>query len=705
MYTSWSRKVKDWINIDAKSHRFESAMLDTFPHGVPIGGFGAGTIGISPTGNWNCFHLEPGKHCYMDDFTTGFSFELEIEGDAIPLSYENSIYSALYPMAKWDFLDKTDVDITFEQFTPVIMNEYQYTSYPVGCFWLKAKNNTAKAIVLKTFFELDDILDRQYQRLVDDENRMHFEFLKSENDFDTDLRDNGFIIYKENSNKKLESFGFFCDEDGVDLSRTDSSVRCILTKKIKAGEEIKIKFVVAWDFPEINFANGQILKRKYTEFFSSSNNRVENIANDVMLNFDQLYEDVNIWHIKVFEKMQTFSDDAKSMMINETYYLAHGGTLWEAGTDNFAYLECIDYPFYETLDVRFYSSWALLAGWPELEKKVMKLFAETISISDDTQIAFNTGFLAHLADTLESKGSSSQFEGPRKVRGACPHDLGSFEENPFKRCNSYSYQNPNSWKDLNPKFILMIYRDYYHTNDVQFLKDCYPAVKEAFEYFKIFDRDNDGLPENEGWPDQTYDNWTMDGTSAYCSLLWLSACLAYKEMSSLLDENVDGLAEYIVDGLKSLDKKLWNGEYYAFDQSHDDIMCDQLAGQWYLRFCGLPLLIDEEREKLILQKIYQKNFVEFADMKYGMVNGRTREGNDVFNPQGNDVWTGVNYGISAYLNKVGLLDESESLLNSLHKSLYGGGFAFRSPESIDGDGKFIAQLYMRPQAAWAMFFV
>ena len=38
----------------------------------------------------------------------------------------------------------------------------------------------------------------------------------------------------------------------------------------------------------------------------------------------------------------------------------------------YSFLECYDYAYYETLDVRFYGSMPLLKFWPDLEKRVMR---------------------------------------------------------------------------------------------------------------------------------------------------------------------------------------------------------------------------------------------------------------------------------------------------------------------------------------------
>src|ERR1035438_6124200 len=67
------------------------------------------------------------------------------------------------------------------------------------------------------------------------------------------------------------------------------------------------------------------------------------------------------------------------------YILADGGSLWgrpvasDAKTPNtFCFLECFDYPFYATLDVRFYGSMPLAKFWPDLDKQVLRQFAKTV---------------------------------------------------------------------------------------------------------------------------------------------------------------------------------------------------------------------------------------------------------------------------------------------------------------------------------------
>ena len=69
-----------------------------------------------------------------------------------------------------------------------------------------------------------------------------------------------------------------------------------------------------------------------------------------------------------------------------------------------------------------------------------------------------------------------------------------------------------------------------------FLRETCPAVKEAVTYLRQFDH-GAGIPENGGYPDQTYDSWVVRGVSAYCGGLWLAAVRASEEMARTLGES------------------------------------------------------------------------------------------------------------------------------------------------------------------------
>ena len=102
-------------------------------------------------------------------------------------------------------------------------------------------------------------------------------------------------------------------------------------------------------------------------------------------------------------------------LFNELYFLVDGGSFWEHGEvggpdpapddiGRFALLECVDYPFYDTVDVDFYASFAVLELFPELEIRGIRDLLEAIPV-DDPEIV-----------TIDASGARA----PRKVGGTVP---------------------------------------------------------------------------------------------------------------------------------------------------------------------------------------------------------------------------------------------------------------------------------------------
>ena len=166
----------------------------------------------------------------------------------------------------------------------------------------------------------------------------------------------------------------------------------------------------------------------------------------------------------------------KCVLFNELYFLADGGTVWlNAENDEslgekdmrreygrFAYLEGHEYRMYNTYDVHFYASFALLKLFPKLQISLQYDFSDTIKIELDIQRKYlfkgNTGLM--------------------KQKNYLPHDIGDHEDKPWENLNAYTFHDTKDWKDLNLKFILTVYRDYYHVKDETYLKYMWPYIKE-----------------------------------------------------------------------------------------------------------------------------------------------------------------------------------------------------------------------------------
>src|SRR5258708_1073772 len=116
----------------------------------------------------------------------------------------------------------------------------------------------------------------------------------------------------------------------------------------------------------------------------------------------------------------------------------------------------------------------LVKFWPDLDKQEMRTFAETVLRNEPEKLLW----------IWKSEQDKKPTFRTRKSKGAVPHDLGAPAEDPFFKVNQFSRQNTDDWKDLNTKFVLMVYRDYVfrarpHT---QFLRDPWPSPPLALAY-------------------------------------------------------------------------------------------------------------------------------------------------------------------------------------------------------------------------------
>lgn len=360
----------------------------------------------------------------------------------------------------------------------------------------------------------------------------------------------------------------------------------------------------------------------------------------------------------------------------------------------FLYLEGVEYIMWCTYDVHFYASFALLDLFPKIELSIQRDFANAVLYEDRRRMKF-------LAD-----GTS----GIRKVKGAVPHDLGTHD--PWHEMNAYNIHDTSKWKDLNPKFVLQVYRDFAATGDMSFGRDVWPAVCAVMDYMNQFDRDGDGLIENDGFPDQTYDAWTVHGISAYCGGLWLAALQAAATMAHRLGDRpfAEKYKLKFIQAKAVYEAKLWNGSYFNYDSGTSSnsrsIQADQLAGQWYAASSGLPPLFDENKIRSALQKIFEFNVMKVKGGRLGAVNGMTPNGKvDETCMQSREIWTGVTYGVAANMLLHGMEHQGFTTAEGIFIAGWseeGYGYWFQTPEGWTIDGHYRSLIYMRPLAIWAM---
>jgi non-lysosomal glucosylceramidase len=735
--------------------RVTSPMIDDGEWaGVPIGGLGTGSIGRTFRGDFARWHLEVGRHRFEPVAADGFALyvgrgddtsratvlsayrppaDLPAWGWDLPTG--GGTYHALFPRAWQTFeADAVGVRVGGEQLSPVIAGDLERSALPVGVFEWWVENTTAEPLTvgfLGTWADPpagpQDGRAAGRPHAVVREGKVVGVVLADPGDgAPTALRgtlalaalaDVGWEITTRASFDPVADTDLWTDfaADGrLDAAlpvRADSptagpaGAALAATTTLAPGECRSVRFALAWDLPMVEFGAGRRWWKRYTRDWGRSGARAFDLARHALAEAPAWRAAIEAWQRPILEDEER-PGWYRAALFNELYFLVDGGTFWEAGevggptpTDGdvgrFALLECVDYPFYDTVDVDFYASFALLALYPELEQRRIRDLLGTIPLDDPAEV------------TILATGRRAA----RKARGTVPHDVGGPGDDPFVRPNSYRFQDVSGWKDLGPKFVLQTWRDAVAAGSAGdgLLRDAFPTIDAVLRRLAASDQDGDGLPEHDGEPDQTYDTWPMRGPSAYGGSLWLAATAAAEAMAGRIGdtEAKRRWAGWFERAQVAYDRRLWRGGHYAYDDgggpSSASIMADQLAGQWYADASGLGDLLPADRVEQALRTIHAHNVLCFGGGRMGAVNGMRPDGSiDESSEQSAEVWVGTTYALAAFMIGRGLVDEGWETARGAAEVTYERGLWFRTPEAYDVRGNFRASIYLRPLAIWAI---
>ena len=762
------------LNRGAQRAELHGVNIDDGPmQGAPVGGFGAGTFSRAENGHFVRWHLKAGIHKYQDVPTNQFAVFAQPEGGApvaMTLATDkprdgalsawnwtypvgDGEYAALYPKSWFSYGTRAlPVKLTVEQFSPILPNNYKESSYPVAVYRWTAENPTSKPLTVSLLFSWTNMVgwfrdsSRTFEGALNQQNVNRFATDKLGNGtvsgivFDR-LRQGGVedewdgqfaIATLPGDNAEVTYLASYpVNTDGADVwesfskngrlpnlappiaSSGDAFAGAFAVRFTLAPHEKRlVPMALSWDLPVAQFGGGRKWDRHYTKFFGTEGTHAWEIARTALEHQEEWSKAIDAWQKPIV------SDESKpawyrAELFNELYDLADAGTIWgrersapgqaadSSAEDKFTYLECFDYPFYGSLDVRFYGTFSLLRFWPEIEKQEMREYTGTIPESNPQ----------HYMWGWKSARENRIVEYTRKVAGAAPHDLGSPFEDPVVNPNQYNYQDVSNWRDLNSKYVLMIWRDFALTGagDTEFLQSSWPAVKQAMEHLKQYDTDGDGLIENGGFPDQTYDDWTAEGESAYTGSLYLAALKATARIAEKLGDAETARAYDALEtrAAQAFVKKLWTGQYFRYavkGQDTEAVMAEQLAGQWYADLTGLGDLVPKEMRVSALHKVYDTNVRKFQKGEMGAISGIAADGSPLHgNPQTEEVWTGATFAVASHMIAEGLKDEGFATAKGVNNVVWRDrGYFFRTPEAYDIHGLFRASMYMRPGSIWAM---
>ena len=391
------------------------------------------------------------------------------------------------------------------------------------------------------------------------------------------------------------------------------------TVSLAPGEKKTVRFILTWYFPNHFAADGRRLGHYYENLFRGA-------------------EDANVFlrdrRSQVFDKAVAFARLLYDTDLPEVYpdcWSGHLSTIvksaWYLKDGKFGLWEGQGFCGFHTTDITYHASFGLLALFPQLQLRQMRM------------------------------GAAFQREDGR-VHHCFSPDL-SHVDNGFDRV------------DMNNQFVLMVLRDYLYTGDADYLKAMWPHVIRAMDSIGALDGDGDGLPDRDTRRN-TYDAWNFSGTTVYISVLWLAALKAAARIADEMDDAVRAGAwrSLLKKGLEFLEKRLWNGAYYDLwrtdEEKDESLMTDQLDGEWFLRAAGIGGNLSDARIRSVLRVILDHNF----EPDSGLINASCPQGRHTTffthrNCQTEAVWTGIGYLTAALCLCVGLRDDADALVASI----------------------------------------
>ncbi len=389
--------------------------------------------------------------------------------------------------------------------------------------------------------------------------------------------------------------------------------------KLYPGEKKNIRFILTWYFPNHFASDGERIGHYYENLYKSSldaNRALEE-------GYDRIFKSAVAFSELLYSTdLPSIYPDAwssnLSQLIKDSVYLKNGKFgLWEG----------LGFCGLHTTDITYHASFSLISLFPDLQKKQMKM------------------------------GARYQREDGR-VHHCFKPDMKS-TNNGFDRV------------DISMQFVLMVLRDYLFTGDREYLTSLWDNVRRAMDAMEKLDTDKDGLPDYDTRRN-TYDAWNFSGTPVYISVLWLAALKAAAVIADRIGDKTcfDKWSTLLEKGKKSLEEKLWNGEYYNLwrnnDETDESLMTDQLDGEWFLRMTGLSGNIPDERVRAVVDLIFRTNF----DNEQGLLNATVPRNRKTTihtykNCQTTAVWTGIGYAFAALALSVDLKEIADKELQSI----------------------------------------
>lgn len=338
------------------------------------------------------------------------------------------------------------------------------------------------------------------------------------------------------------------------------------TCELAPGSTTTITFVMSLDFPAIDFP-GHRSRKSYAARFAGEQRAADMAARACELRprllpaIARLHRDIA--QSPGLDALYPPAEAARrarfvTLLTNLLGFYADTAFA-DTGGDVFI-RECADYPFFNVLDVHFYGVFSLQPLWPAADRIILRRYAAAIMAEDASLRRYG-----HYTEEPYADLPDPRLESPRAVAGAVPHDLGS----PFDcRQDAYVWRNVKQWKDLAPKYALLVLRNFQRDPDPDFLRECAPAVYAAIDYLDAMRGEGECIPLSGG-ADDTFDNLAAHGITVYCASLWIAGLRAAARIACLLGDVARAAAwtELAARAQRGMVTALWDeqdGYYHLF---------------------------------------------------------------------------------------------------------------------------------------------
>lgn len=322
-----------------------------------------------------------------------------------------------------------------------------------------------------------------------------------------------------------------------------------------------------------------------------------------------------------------------------------------------------------TMDVMLYGTAPIIALFPELQKATMRCHA---------RIQSPEGEVAH--------GLLKSFDTSEDGTNGVSHRL-----------------------DLPGQFVIMALRDYFWTNDLDYLRALYPHIQRAIDYI-VHHRSfaGDSIPIMRGI-ECSYDNFPMYGYAAYLVSQWICALTGAVVAAEAMNDP-DSKARYqsiLNTARQTMETRLWNGSCYRLYNDEEGsgkhggvseaILTDQIVGQWMAHQSGLGHLLQPERIRSSLKSILAANYKPGFGLRNCSSPGYpflSPVPSDIWNDQANTLWSGVELAFASLLLYEGFPDEAASIVQTVDDRYRKNGLYWNHQE--------FGGHYFRPMSAWAI---